>query len=503
MKILTAAQTKILDKVTIAEQGIESVDLMERAARAFVTWFKDVYENKYLSSNSGYDPNTVSIFCGLGDNGGDGLAIARMLDDADYIVTIYIVRFGYKTSKDFDINLKWCESRSIQIIELDKDEPLFYFDTQSIAIDAILGSGINRSVEGWLKGLINHINESFETIYSVDIASGMFPDKQTIGTSILPTATCTFELPKFAFLFAENEKRTGEWYIQTIDSSENALNDFETPYYYITEDFISSIKKKRSKFAHKGTFGHALMICGSYGMMGAALLSARACLRTGCGLVSLHIPKCGYEIAQIGLPEAMVSIDDNEEVFSNIENISKYNAIGIGCGLGKDYLTKGAVLRLLKRTEVPLVIDADALNIIAEEEWLNLVPKGSVLTPHVKEFERLFGATANDFERNHLHRLKAQELELNIILKGAHTDICTADGNCYFNSTGNHGMATAGSGDVLTGIITSLVAQGYSTKEAAILGVYFHGKAGDFVLEKYKSASYIIASDIIKGLRSI
>lgn len=493
MKILTAEQTKILDKITIAEQHIESIDLMERAANAFVHWFKDICEFR-----------SVSIFCGLGDNGGDGLAIGRILANQDYNVTIFIVKFSNKTSKDFDINLKRCEKRvNIDIIELDKDEPIPMFDSNHVAIDAILGSGLNRPVNGFLKQVINRINESFKTIYSVDIASGMFADKHTIGTSILPTATCTFELPKMAFLFAENEKRVGEWYIQTIHSSVHTLYDFESPYYYITEDFIDFFKKKRNKFSHKGTFGHALMICGSYGMMGAALLAARACLRTGCGLVSLHIPKCGYEIVQIGLPEAMVSIDDNNEVFSNIENISKYSAIGIGCGLGKHFLTKGAVLRLLQKSEVPLVIDADALNIIAEEKWLNMIPKGSILTPHVKEFERLFGKTANDFDRNHLQRLKAQELELNIILKGAHTDVCTFDGNCYFNSTGNPGMATAGSGDVLTGILTSLLAQGYSAKEAAILGVYFHGQAGDFAAKKYNSYSYIIASDIIKGLRSI
>ena len=492
MKILTAEQTKILDFATIDEQNLKSIDLMERAADTFVSWFKETSHNK-----------NVSIFCGLGDNGGDGLAIGRLLHYYGYLVTVYIVKFSNKTSKDFDYNLKRCKSDRIDIIELNKDEPFFHFDNQSVAIDAILGSGINRSVEGWLKEMVKHINESFETIYSVDISSGTFPDSHTAGTSILPTATCTFELPKLAFLFPENEKRIGEWYVQPINSSQETLYLLDTPYHYLTPDFIQSLKKKRNKFAHKGTFGHALMICGSYGMMGAALLSARACLRTGCGLVSLHIPKSGYEIAQIGLPEAMVSIDDNNEVFSNIENISKYNAIGIGCGLGKHFLTKGAVLRLLQKTEVPLVIDADALNIIAEEEWLSMIPKGSILTPHVKEFERLFGKTSNDFERNHLHRLKAQELELNIVLKGAHTDICTADGNCYFNSTGNPGMATAGSGDVLTGMITSLVAQGYSTKEAAILGVYFHGQAGDFALEKYKSASYIIASDIIKGLRGI
>lgn len=489
MKIFTAPQIKALDRRTIKEQNLPTLELMERAAKAFTNWFLKRYDFR----------QNVQVLCGIGDNGGDGLAIARLLYERDYAVTVYVLKFSNKMTKDFKRNLEGLRYRSIEIIYIEPGETLPNLNIDAITIDAILGSGLSRPVEGWLGEIITQVNTSVKTVIAVDIASGLFADEHTQNISILPKQTFCFELPKLAFFFPENYKRVGDWYVDTIQSSKKGIEETTTPYFYITPKIIKKVYRPRSKFDHKGTYGRAMLVVGSKGMMGAGLLAAKACLRSGVGLATVHVPQCGYSIAQTAIPELMVSVDANENSFSEVPDMTRYNAVGIGCGIDESEETKAALKIFLETTNLPMVIDASALNIIAHNNWHHLIPKNSIITPHHGEFRRLFGDTSNDFERNNLQRLKAKELGIFIILKGAHSSIACPDGNCYFNSTGNPGMATGGSGDVLTGILTAFLTQGYKPLEAALLGVYLHGLAGDLAAEEHGFVS-MIAGDIIDYL---
>ncbi len=489
MKIFTAPQIKALDRRTIKEQNLPTLELMERAAKAFTNWFSKRYDFR----------QNVQVLCGIGDNGGDGLAIARLLYERDYDVTVYVLKFSNKFTKDFKRNLESLRYRSIEIIYVEPGEKLPNLSANAVTIDAILGSGLSRPVEGWLGEIIKQVNENVKTTIAVDIASGLFADGHTENISILPKQTFCFELPKLAFFFPENYKRVGDWYVDTIQSSKKGIEETTTPYFYITPKIIKKVYRPRSKFDHKGTYGRAMLIVGSKGMMGAGLLAAKACLRSGVGLATVHVPQCGYSIAQTAIPELMVSLDKHPDSFSAVPDMTRYNAVGIGCGIGESEVTTAALKTLLENTKLPMVIDASALNIIAHNNWHHLIPKDSIITPHHGEFRRLFGETSNDFERNNLQRLKAKELGIFIILKGAHSSIACPDGNCYFNSTGNPGMATGGSGDVLTGIITAFLTQGYKPLEAALLGIYLHGLAGDLAADEHGFVS-MIAGDIIDYL---
>lgn len=489
MKIFTAPQIKALDRRTIKEQNLPTLELMERAAKAFTSWFSKLYDFN----------QPVQVLCGVGDNGGDGLAIARLLYERDYSVTVYVLQFSNKLTKDFKRNLESLRYRSVEIIYIEPGNKLPTLDTEAITIDAILGSGLSRPVEGWLGEFIKQVNEKIETVIAVDIASGLFSDEHTENVSILPKQTFCFELPKLAFFFSENYKRVGDWYVDTIQSSEQGIEETTTPYFYITPEMIAEVYRPRSKFVHKGTYGRAMLIVGSKGMMGAGLLAAKACLRSGVGLATVHVPQCGYTVAQTAIPELMVSVDKDIDSFSEVPDMSYYNAVGVGCGIGESEATANALRIFLENTDLPMILDASALNIIAKNNWHHLIPKNSIITPHHGEFRRLFGETSNDFERNNLQRLKAKELGIFIILKGAHSSIACPDGNCYFNSTGNPGMATGGSGDVLTGILTAFLTQGYQPFEAALLGTYLHGLAGDLAAE-YHGFESMIAGDIVNYL---
>lgn len=472
MKIFTAEQIRQLDAYTIRHEPITSIGLMERAALTFTYWFIEQFPGV---------GNPVCIFCGPGNNGGDGLAVARMLHHRFYNVAVYRCHIGSGTSEDFEINLGRLPGHgAIPVHDIEKDGPLPELPQDAIIIDGIFGSGLNRPVEGYWGSLLEHLNRQAAIRVAIDIPSGLFADQPTTGQCLNAHYTFSFELPKLAFFFPENEERVGDWRVQSIGLHPQAIQEMSTPYHFVNEAFIKPLLRRRRKYGHKGSFGHALLIMGSYGKMGAAVLASRACLRSGAGLVSAHIPRCGYEILQIAVPEAMVNIDRHQEMFSKPPRLDGYAAIGLGCGLGQKKAARKALLEVLKQAGQPLVIDADALNILGkEQEWQQYIPKGSILTPHPKEFERLFGKTANGFERNVLQRTKARELGVHILLKGAHSCLAAPDGSCYFNSTGNPGMATAGSGDVLTGIITGILAQGYEPLQAALLGMYLHGLAGD------------------------
>lgn len=490
MKILSAEQVRQWDEYTIQHEPIASIDLMERAAVKCADWLE---LNKYYGES-------FSIFCGKGNNGGDGLAIARLLAEKKYPVTVYILEFGHKGTNDFQINLaRLHQHPEVDIRFIQTEENFHALRKGGIVIDALFGSGLNRGIDGVTAALIDHINSSGCEIIAIDMPSGLFVDHSSAGNIIIKaTHTLSFQCYKPALLVAENTDYTGEVHILDIGLHMDFYSSVHSPYELTDDAIIHSIYKLRKSFAHKGNFGHSLLLAGSYGKTGAAVLAARACLRSGTGLLSCHIPKCGYEILQATVPEAMVITDFNPSFITKVENdITKYDAVGIGPGIGTASETKMMLREILDTCRAPLVLDADALNIMAsQKDLLKKVPRGSVLTPHPKEFERLFGEKASDFDRIQLAMEKAKELDVVIILKGHHTLITTPDGRGFFNSTGNVGMATAGSGDVLTGILTGLLAQGYSSVEASILGVYLHGLAGDLAAKDF-SQEAMIAGDIV------
>ncbi len=492
MKIFHIEQIRRLDALTIEREPVSSINLMERASRSFCQWFARQFPNRNQK---------IFIFCGTGNNGGDGLAIARLLSKDFYDVTAHVLYLTPELSKDAAENLRNLRRVGGSVIGKEYREgetKLPNLPAGSILIDAILGSGLNKPVLGYWANFMEHLNTQPVTKVAVDIPSGMFADKPTSGVSILADWTFSFEFAKLGFLFPENQHRIGKWMCGNIGLHPQAVQNEPTPNFILDEKMVKPLLRTRHRHDHKGTFGHALLVAGSYGKMGAAILASRACLRSGAGLVSIHSPKCGYEILQISVPEAMVSVDEHQYAVTHVhEDLLKYKAIGIGCGIGTNELAAQGLADVLQRTKCPVVLDADALNLLAgHPDFFKLVPKDSILTPHVKEFERMFGTTANDFERNALQIQKAKELGIYLILKGANTAIACPDGHCFFNNNGNPGMATGGSGDVLTGILTGLLAQGYPPLEACQLGVYLHGMAGDLaMLDQQQEA--LLASDII------
>jgi len=494
IKILNALQIKDADKHTIQNEPISSIDLMERAANAFVLQFHADY------SEIDYP---IHIFCGNGNNGGDGLAIARLLLHQKKEVTVYVFH-AKKYAVDFSNNLIRLQKKNKKCIHYIND--VSFIDnilSNSFIIDSIFGTGLNATIneDSLQYKIIEKINSRhFYQVIAVDIPSGLFADQSTNSICIEANKTYTFQFPKLSFLLPESGKYVNDFTVLDINLHPDIINKSHTLFYYITKKDIADKIKYRKKYSHKGTYGHALIIAGSYGKMGAAVLTSKACLRSGCGLVTVHIPKCGYEIMQTFFPEAMCSIDKNAKYFSKNSEDGKYDTVAIGPGIGTHPTTIKAFENLLAQVKTPIIMDADALNILSKKKELQkLVPKNSILTPHPKEFERLVGAWTNDFERLTLQQNFSKKNKVIVILKGANTSISDINGCVYFNSTGNAGMATAGTGDVLTGIITSLLAQQYAPLDAAIMGVYLHGLAGDNALQQ-QSMESLIASDIIENI---
>jgi NAD(P)H-hydrate epimerase len=494
MKILPVTLIREADVYTITHEPVVSLDLMERAAGKCFSWLIQHYgKNKKFK-----------IFCGIGNNGGDGLVIARMLAGKNIYVETYIVRYSTKSSEDFNINLERLKKIKKSIInEINDTINLPEIDKDDIVVDAIFGSGLSKPVnEGIASDAIKHISKSRAQIVSIDMPSGLFGEDNSYnnGNIICATHTLSFQFPKLAFLFSDNEKYVGNWHILPIGLHPDYINNAKVNNFLIEKDDCHQLIKPRKTFSHKGTYGHALLVCGSYGKMGAAVLSARACIKSGAGLVSAHIPKCGYEIMQSAAPEIMCSTDTSEQVISDIIDLKTYNAVGAGPGIGTDKKTQHALKILIQNCNCPIVFDADAINILAENKtWLSFVPQGSIFTPHPKEFERLVGKTNNENERQKLQIDFSKKYGVYLVLKGAYTCISTPAGDCYFNSTGNPGMATGGSGDVLTGIITGLLAQGYTSFESCLIGVFVHGLAGDFATKRFGYEA-TTASEIIHFL---
>lgn len=491
MKIFRCDQIKEIDEYTVRHEPLASVDLMERAARQLLKW---------ITSKYGVSEHFV-VFAGPGNNGGDGLALARMLFLNGYTVDVYCIRFTGKISADCEINLNRLKDVTNVTIKNITDNGEFPFiSSDDIIIDAIFGAGLNKPADGLAAEIIQLINKTESRIISIDLPSGLFGEDNSINDYsgvIKADYTLTFQFPKLSFMFAENAPCLGEWFILPIGLDKNALRSIDTPYTYLQNCDIYPLLKKRNKFDHKGNYGHGLLVSGSSGKMGATILAATASLRTGIGLITCHIPAIGNQIVQSAIPEAMVQIDKSENYVSDIGSTEIFKAVGIGPGLGILPESGKALKNFLSECKKPLVMDADALNILAmHKDYFHLIPAGTILTPHPKEFERLAGKATNGYGRLLKQIEFSREHNCIIVLKGANTSVSFSDGTVAFNSTGNPGMATAGSGDVLTGIILSLLSQSYTPENAALLGVFIHGVAGDLAAEEscYES---IIASDII------
>lgn len=493
MKILTAEQTKVADDFTIKNEPISSLDLMERAGKNCTSWIIDNYTTDI----------PIIVFCGIGNNGGDGLVIARLLKKKGFSVVVYVIEFSKKYSPDFSKNLKRLKNENTEILSLSENNFSFQLPENVLIIDAIFGNGLSKPIIGYIAEIIIQINTSNTTVIAIDIPSGLFADSNINNNSeaiIEADYTLTIQQPKKSFFAVEAEKYVGEFIIINIGIAPQFLNEVITDTYFVTLESVLPLLKKRTKFSHKGSYGHSLIIAGSKGKMGAAVLATRACLKIGAGLVTALVPEVGLNVVQIANPEVMCIPTSEKDFINELPDLSNYNSIGVGPGIGTEKQTQNSVKLLIQNAKQPLVLDADAINILAENKtWLAFLPPHTILTPHPKEFERLVGKTSNSEEKWQLQKEFAIKHQVVVVIKGANTSIACPNGEMYFNATGNPGMATAGSGDVLTGIITGLVAQGYTPSQAAILGVYVHGFAGDKAKEAL-SETTLVASDIINNL---
>ncbi|MDF0708625.1 NAD(P)H-hydrate dehydratase [Flagellimonas okinawensis] len=472
MKIFSADQIYQADKSTIKKEGITSDELMERAATQLFDWMHSRLRGTQV---------TVQLFCGIGNNGGDGLVLARKLNEHGYSIKVHVVNYSDKRSDDFLLNLERLKDGKVWPNFINEESDLPDISPNDIVVDAIFGIGLNRSPDEWVGNLINHINASQAFTLSVDVPSGLPLDRVPWEPSFVVRASyvLTFQLPKLVFFLPQTGVYVNQWEMLDIGLDRDYLNRTQTHFELIGRPEVLPLYRPRLKFSHKGTYGHSLIVGGSYGKIGAVQLACNSCLTVGSGLVTAFLPKCGYDAMQTAVPEVMVLTGSRDRNISGIEVPFEPTVVGIGIGIGQDDDTVSAFGAFLKRMGTPMVIDADGLNILSHKpDMLKDVPEMSVLTPHPKELERLIGKWSSDFEKLEKAKTFAAKYNVVIVIKGAHT-ITIYNGKGYVNTTGNPGMATAGSGDVLMGMITGLMAQGYSSVDAAIFGVYLHGLAGD------------------------
>jgi hydroxyethylthiazole kinase-like uncharacterized protein yjeF len=495
VKIFSKDQIYEGDKLTAERQNITSADLMERAGTQIFNWM-------HMRMQGAQVP--IHVFCGIGNNGGDGLVVARQLIIHGYNVKTYVVNCSDKRSKDFLINydrIKNVTKNWPTLLKCKDDFP--QIAPEDIIVDAIFGIGLNRPVDEWVKALFIHFRNTKAFTLSIDIPSGLNTESVPKDENNVVWAgyTLSFASPKLVFFLPETAKYTAQWEVLDIGLDAEFLNGVPTEVELIGKYEVLPIYKPRDKFSHKGQFGHALIIGGSYGKIGAVTLASKAVLSAGAGLVTAFVPKCGYTPLQSAFPEAMIITDAENDFISNIEYEFTPTVIGIGIGIGKNSKTITAFETLLKKNKTPLVIDADGINILSQKKSLiKLVPNQSVLTPHPKELERLIGKWVDDFDKIKKVKAFSKKHELIVVIKGANSMTVFGD-KLYINTTGNPGLATAGSGDVLTGIITGLISQGYEPLTAAIFGVYLHGKSADLAVEDYGYQS-LIASHVIEYVGS-
>lgn len=492
MKFFSTPQIKQLDKYTIVEEPITSSDLMERAVLALFKSYILTFDHK----------KPILVIAGPGNNGGDALALATKLLNTEMYVKVLLLHTG-KLSADCEEKLILLKDEHAEhIIEIEKAFTAPEICPNTILIDGLFGSGLTRPLQGIYADAVNWMNSTGNTIISIDIPSGLQGEENADLTVPIVKAnhTLTLQFPKLAFLLPDSGVFAGEWHILDIGIHPIGIADTESRFHYLEKAEVSQIIAHRPKFSNKGAFGHLLLLAGSRDMGGTAALSGKAALRSGVGLVSIHSAECNRVIVQTSIPEAIFHSDKSMDSITEFPDLNNYSAVAIGPGIGQKAETAEALEQLLSQIQKPCVIDADALNLISENKnLLDKIPANSILTPHPKEFERLFGKTDSHYKRMLLASEKAQQLRMIIVLKGAHTMIAMPDGQLIFNSTGNPGMATAGTGDVLTGILGGLLAQGYTPENAAILGVYLHGFAGDLALETTSEQS-LLAGDVIESM---
>lgn len=491
MKLFFTKQIAELDKYTIENEPISDIDLMERASLQISKWLVQRFSTD----------ERIVVFAGPGNNGGDALAIARQMADLNYKCSLYILHFEKTLLGSPKINLqRLLDQGKVEINEIVGVNDFPKINSTDIVLDGIFGSGLTRPLTGLPAEIVGKINQLSNTVVSIDLPSGLMGEDNTENYSeniIQADFTLTFQFPKLSFLFPENEQYVGLWEVLRIGLHPEGISKAKSIYTFIEKEEIQKLLPLRSRFAHKGTFGHALLMAGSYGKMGAAVLAAKACLRAGVGLLTAHIPRVGYLVIQTAVPEAMTSVDQHDSICTEFPDLSPFSAIGIGPGLGQKQNSCRALCSLLEKAKVPLVIDADALNILSgNRDWLYKIPENSILTPHPGEFKRLVGETENSYDRIKKQIQFSRKYKIVLLVKGAFTSVSTPSGEVYFNSTGNPGMATAGSGDVLIGIILGLLGGGMTSESAAIAGVYIHGLAGDLAAYK-KSQFSLIAGDLI------
>ncbi|WP_424001385.1 NAD(P)H-hydrate dehydratase [Maribacter sp. IgM3_T14_3] len=492
MKLYSAKQIYKADQISIKKQEIGSNELMERAALQLFNWM-------HLRMQGA--PVKIHLFCGIGNNGGDGIALARHLVDHGYNVEVYVINYSEKRSKDFLINLDRLKDRKVWPHFMNSDDELPVIGKEDIIVDGIFGIGLNRTPDAWVVKVIQHLNNSQAFILSIDIPSGLFTDQgpEDFDAIIKSNFVLSFQTPKLVFFLPKTGIYIEQWEVLDIGLDPEYLRVTETDYELIGKNEVLTLYRPREKYGHKGTYGHSLIIGGSYGKMGSVCLSSKAALYSGSGLVTAFVPKIGYSILQTSIPEIMVLTDANENELTDLKFDIEPTVIGVGIGIGTSAATVKALSGFLKSNKLPLVLDADALNILSQhKDLLKELPEDSILTPHPKELERLIGKWKDDFDKLAKVKKFSKKYKCIVVIKGAHT-VIVYNAKGYVNTTGNPGMATAGSGDVLTGIITGLRAQGYPALDAAIFGVYLHGRAGDIAVE-YTGFQSLTATHLIDNL---
>ena len=495
MKIFSKEQIYEGDKQTQESQKISSTDLMERAGNQIFNWIHTRMQGAQVP---------IHVFCGIGNNGGDGLVVARHLITHGYNVNTYVVNCSDKRSKDFLINYDRVKNVTKDwptLLNCEDDFNAIKIEEKDIIVDAVFGIGLNRPVDVWVKGLFNFFRKTKAFTLSIDLPSGLFTDKGVADAEAVVNAgyTLSFQTPKLVFFLPETAKYTVQWEVLDIGIDPEYLSTTVTEADLIGKNEVLPIYQPREKYSHKGTFGHSLIIGGSYGKIGAVTLASRSVLAVGAGKITAYIPKCGYIPLQTAFPEAMVITDNDEEKITKIDFDIEPTVIGVGVGIGTEAKTVSAFETFLKANNKPLVIDADAINILSKKKaLLKLLPELTILTPHPKELERLIGKWKDDFHKLKKTKAFAKKYKVIVVIKGANT-ITVFDDKLYVNATGNPGLATAGTGDVLTGMLTGLVSQGYDPLQATLFGVYLHGKSADILIEQLGYQS-ILASNVIEGI---
>ncbi|MDE5972077.1 MAG: NAD(P)H-hydrate dehydratase [Muribaculaceae bacterium] len=503
MKIFTTEQLREIDRATIEADGITALQLIERMAEGVTAEVIGM-----LHANM-----RIAIFAGPGNNGADALAVARLLVAQGYRPAVFLFNRG---GDRLSAECAECKRKLLEMgADVDFTEVTGLFNLpplsrHDLVVDGLFGSGLREGLTGGFREMVKYINDSGATIVSIDVPSGLFGDwnpKSVHRNMIHATVTLSAQFPRLSFMMADNAAIVGRWKTIDIGLNPSVIRRTSAPFHLVEHSDVSRILKPRQPFCSKADFGSLMLVAGSYGMMGAAVMAAKGALRAGVGKVTVYSPRCGFDVMQSAVPEAMFQAANSDIFISDIRPQHECTTVALGPGIGSRDETVSALENFLKRQEQPVVLDADALNCIARQQNLmHMVPVLSVLTPHAAEFDRMFGPQPCAEAR----LVKAIEVSryhnVLIVLKGRYTTVIRPDGRLYFNSSGNAAMATPGSGDVLTGVIAALMAQGYKPEVAALAGVYIHGLAGDIAAEaegQYGVTAGDIAANIGRAIKSL